>query len=94
MDIAAACDNVKGVSAEFLDHIDSKHPFYIQWGCILDKYFNSMPVGYTSYYFFKFDNETSSYRFKISLQATNFSWNGSFDAVCIIGRLIWGVKCG
>lgn len=55
VDMAKACDKVKGVSAEFLDHTDAKRPFYIMWEGILDKYFKNLPSGFTQNYFFEFD---------------------------------------
>lgn len=55
IEIAKTCDEVKGVSAEFLDHRDSKRPFFVNWDTILDKYFKNLPVGFTGFYFFEFD---------------------------------------
>lgn len=55
LNIAKMCDKVKGVSPKFLDHINSRRPFYVRWESIMDKYFKSLPTGFTNYYLFKID---------------------------------------
>jgi hypothetical protein len=53
--IAKACNEVKGVSAGFLYHRESKKLFFIDWKIIFGKYFSSLPSGYRGYYFFEID---------------------------------------
>ena len=53
-EIAASCSKVKGVFAEFLKESDTDKPFRVNWGVKLDKYFNKLPGGYTTSYFFEF----------------------------------------
>ncbi|OQR86385.1 hypothetical protein ACHHYP_10594 [Achlya hypogyna] len=43
--IAAVCDEVMGIDAEFLDHNDVECPFFSGWGDVLKRHIEAMPTG-------------------------------------------------
>jgi len=49
-------NTVKNLKAEFLDHRQTKPPFFIGWEAVLDKYFQDVPPGYTGNFYFEFSN--------------------------------------
>ena len=53
----AIVNTVKGLEAEFLDHNGPKPNFFISLHALMVKYFQPMPGGFASTFFFEFDKD-------------------------------------
>jgi len=60
-EIVARANEVKSVTAEFLDHRSSTRHFYTGWENVLNMYITNMPACYIDYYYFEFQDGFVTY---------------------------------
>lgn len=53
--IVSLLNDIKSVSAKFLDHRSTTRPFFGEWRPLLTKYLKPMPTNYTSHYYFEIE---------------------------------------
>ena len=73
-DLVEVVNRIRHISATFLDHNSNKRPFFTGWGQLLDKYFHSLPGGYTENYFFEINFGVATVRNLADIPG-NFAWS-------------------